>query len=282
MYLRTYAELVTDLQAMARDTTPARWTAAETRRCLSRAVENWADRVATPAVYTISGGLVAGVYDYTLPNYVQGAIQVQVQYSTVYDPPDSVTEWVDVRRFNVLPNTSGGRTLHILDALDDIAATSNARILYRARNSPAPTADPTLSGTCAAGATTAALGSAVLVADTGWVKMEGEWIQYAGATRAASATTLTNLVRGQWGTTAASHNAAVTVYWGICVPNPHVLTQLYDQAFAYLHELYLTNASPKEQETHERMMLYYDNKANAYWRRHTPQRTQMVIAEAMQ
>lgn len=283
MYLRTYAELVTDMQTMARDTTPARWTAAETRRCFSRAVENWADRVSFDAIYTIPGGLTSGVYEYVLPAYITGHIQPQVQYHMTDVEPSTDLSWTDIRRFNVYPNTSGGRTLHLLDELDSVASTSDARIVYRARNSPAPTTDPTLSVQCLAADTTATVGAAVLVADTGWVKMEAEWIQYAGVTRTASTTTLNNLVRGQWGTTAATHAATTTtVYWGVCVPTPNLLAQLYDQTLSYLHELFLTDASPKEQETHERMMLFYEQRANSYWRRHTPRTTTFVIAERMQ
>jgi len=185
-----------------------------------------------------------------------------------------------VRRFEGFPNTAGGQTLHIRDSLTDLGSSSDARIIFRARNSPAPVTDPTLSSQCLLTATTAVLGAAVDVGDVGWVKMEAEWIQYAGVTRAASSTTLNNLVRGLWGTTAATHAATTTtVYWGISAPKIELFPQLYDQVMSYMHEMFITDGSPKEQETHERMMLFYEERVSRYWRRHVPRATQMVLAE---
>jgi hypothetical protein len=45
-----------------------------------------------------------------------------------------------------------------------------------------------------------------------------------------------------------------------------------DQARAYVHQLTLINAAPQSRDVHERMVSYFQAKADAYWRLHTPQR----------
>jgi len=44
---------------------------------------------------------------------------------------------------------------------------------------------------------------------------------------------------------------------------------LYDQMRAYLHELFLTNASQQERSMHERQVSFYQQRADNYWKRYT-------------
>lgn len=271
MHLRTYAEMVTAIQNLARDTTPVRWTAAETRRALSRAVEGWNGRVSVEAVYTLPGGWSTNQYEYELPDYVRYAIRPQAKHA---GDADDVVTWSNVNRFTVHANANGGRTLHV-----DSPPDGDGRILYRTRNSPAPTTDPALSVSLASADTSATVGTVIDAAETGWAKIDGEWIQYAGVTRGTSSTTLDNLVRAGFGTAAATHSIAATVFWGIAAPSQELFTQLYDQTLSYLHEMFITNGSPTEQETHERMMLFYEERTKAFWRRWTPSAPIMTLAE---
>lgn len=106
----------------------------------------------------------------------------------------------------------------------------------------------------------------------GWVKVGAEWIGYRGVTVGASTTTLANLVRGLSDTTAATHDEAAAVAWGVGAPNWALFQQLLDQASAYAHEYNLTDGSPKERDLHERMLSYYQGRADMFWRKHTPSR----------
>jgi hypothetical protein len=94
-------------------------------------------------------------------------------------------------------------------------------------------------------------------------------MQYAGVTEGASTLTLTNLVRGVNGTTAASHTAPATVYWGIAMDDNGLWRQLLDQARAHLMEYWLSNPSSREVGHYEKQMVFFQQRADAFWRRYT-------------
>jgi hypothetical protein len=131
-----------------------------------------------------------------------------------------------------------------------------------------------LSGAIAADATSlivnASLGD---IERVGWVRIGSEWIQYAGMSVGSATTTLENLTRGQFDTTAAAHDDAAAVVWGVAAPNQMLFLQCSDQACAFVHEYYLTDGSAQERSQHERMVGYYQNRADQHWRKHTPTRS---------
>jgi hypothetical protein len=58
----------------------------------------------------------------------------------------------------------------------------------------------------------------------------------------------------------------------VAAPNQQLFMQVSDQACAFVHELYLSDGSAQERAQHERMVGYFQNRADQYWRKHTPVR----------
>lgn len=275
MYLRAQNQLLADIEALLRDSANARWTDAEIYRALNRAVQEWSSRVSIPLVYVLTDGWDSSTYEYTLPAYIRQPIQPQVRFDTQPDYGGGNT-WADLRSFTVEPSTTGDLVLRIRIFPYDPTLTSEGRIIWYASNSHFPLTVPTLSSGIDTDDTSCVLDAALDIADTGWVKIEAEWICYAGVTRGATTTTLLNLQRAQEDTTAASHNSSTSVYFGVCSPNMALWQLLTNQTMAFLHEMFLTNAAPTERDMHERMMMYYDGKVAQGWRRFTPRAAKMV------
>jgi hypothetical protein len=109
------------------------------------------------------------------------------------------------------------------------------------------------------------------------VKIEQEWLQYAGVTLGASTTTLNNLVRGCFDTTAAAHNTTTAVNFGVAVHRMDLYQQLYAHATAFLHGLYLTDAGVTEKEVHQWGIRYWQQMADDYWKTYTPARSPQFV-----
>lgn len=267
LYLRTQDELLADVRARLRDAGGDRWSTTEVYRSLNRALEGWHGRVSAPAMYEITGGWPADDFEMTLPDWIPDEVRPQAQWPV--DPllplEQTLSTWKDIATWVVEPAEDGTRTLR----LSVVPYNATARLLFYIANSPMPATLPTLNATIDSDDTSLVLASVVHVAPVGYVKVDGEWLLYRGVTRGTATTTLENLVRAQYDTTAASHSSGGTVYWGVAAPNNLVYTQLLDQACAFLHELYLVDGSPKERDLHERMLSYYQSRAEQFWRRHT-------------
>lgn len=270
-YLRSQTELLADCEARLRDTGNARWSDAEIYRALNDALLFWNDRVSVPHIYTITGGWLSNTFEYSLPNYVRPPLRAEVRRPMPYQEfgvnAGTVYNW-QVIPTTTEPDGAGGLKLR----LEAQPHTLEGRVVWMAPNSRMPTTVPTTSGSTDAAATSMVLGSAVDCDSTGYVKVNAEWLFYAGVTRAASTTTLLNLVRGLYGTTAATHSTSSSAAWGVAMDDLSLLRQLYDQAFAYLHSLYLTDAAQSEKSTHEKMMLHYQQRADAFWQTYAPKR----------
>lgn len=275
MYLRSQTELLADIEAILRDTSNLRWSDAEIYRALNRGLIDFSERVKMPMLYTLPNGWDSTTYEYELPAYIQGPIRPQVRFDTQPSYGGGNT-WTDIRSFEVEPNEDGGRTLRVRLFPEDPSLTSEGRIIWYASNSTFPITPPTLSSSMTSSDTSATVNAAVDITPAGWVKIESEWIAYAGLTRAASTTVLLNLVRAQEYTAAASHNSAVSVYFGVCVPQPWLFQHLINHALMYLHNMFLTDGAPKERDMHERMLLRYQDQVDRGWRRFTPRAPRMV------
>jgi len=153
----------------------------------------------------------------------------------------------------------------------------DGRIIWYAQNGRLPTTTPTLNASITSSSTSLVLASVVDVAPAGYIKIDNEWLAYADTTIGSTTTTLLNLQRGLYETTAASHTGATAVYWGVMAQRQDLYDQLQDQATAKLHALFLTNASPQETEQHVFQTRYYQQLADEYWARFTPARSPKLI-----
>lgn len=265
--LRTGVELRDWMESKMRDTSNARWSADEYLESLNEVVFSWAERVKAAALYTFSDGFSYSVYEYTLPTYIRPPIIVEMRQDVwgiaVQDSEGDDTHYTWVRPPGVMiePDGSGGQKIR----LQGYPLTADARVIYYAANGPVPVTAPALSAEIDSDDTSLTVSSAVVVGDTGWVKIDAEWIQYSGVTRASASTTLLNLVRAVGGTTASTHAISQTVYWGVAVDTVSLLDQLRNQWEAELHRYYLTDGSDTEKRIHQQQITYLDQKVQQFW-----------------
>jgi len=174
---------------------------------------------------------------------------------------------VDVPGWHVEPDGLGGQKIR----LDTNPWPFAARIIYWAVNGPLPTALAALSADVTSTATSLSISSKPTIAPNGYVCIDQEWMEYSGYTvDSATQTTLLNLDRGLNGTTATTHTAATSVYWGLGVLREDLWTQLEQQAIANLHGLFLTNAAPQETQAHIFQVRYYEQLAEEFWKGYVP------------
>jgi hypothetical protein len=263
LYLIDVNELTSRIKQRTRvQTTNALWTDAEVMNALNDSVEMWGDRVLVPFVYTISGGFVTGTEEYTLPDYVQPPIDLQYLVSGDAIP------WRDIEMYDLYPTTGGQTILRLPISLP----TASGQVIYWTRPSAFPSEAPTLKTTINSSATSLVLTSAPYVGRTGHLKIDNEWLSYADFTEASGELTLLNLTRGLNGTTAATHTAPVSVYWGMALHRSDLVQQLRFQTLANLHSLHTSSAAPKEREFHSSMMQYWQTQADRYWKGFAPAR----------
>jgi hypothetical protein len=256
-----------------RDAENQRWPDdAEVYRAINLCLLTWKEQVRLPQIYTIPDGWQFSDYDYALPNYVRPPLRPQLkrnipyhEYTLLISPTST---WQDLVGWDIESDGSGGLILRVSAAPRNL----DGRILYWVPNSRVPLTLPTTNAELSSSGTSVTMGSAVDVDDTGWVKIGAEWMSYAGITRSASTTTLNNLVRGLYGTTAATQASGSTVTWGIAADDMGLYKQLYDQVRAYLHEYFLVDGSVHETNRHEKMMGYYQGMADTFWQKYTPSR----------
>ena len=277
-YLKTQADILANIQTLLRDPTPTRWTAIELYLSLNMALDVWWDRVMIEDVYTISGGWVSGTYEYALPSYIREPIRPQVLRSRPVYPDIQIddtytTTWINLPGYQVVADGSGGLTLKSLV----IPYNLDAQVLWWTENGHVPTTVATVNTQLEAAATSLIVDGELDVAESGWVKVGAEWIRYRGTTRTASLTTLLNLTRGVNETTDAQHLATASVLWGVAADTPSLWRQLYDQIISHMHEYYLTDASARERDHHERQVSFYQKRADVYWESYVPSFTPKMV-----
>lgn len=278
LLLRSQTEMLADLQALMRDNGAVRWTAAEVYGAINRALGDWQGRVSLPALYapaSLAWSLTQ--YEYDLPSYINEN-RIQPQYlAPIYQPgvilPTNATTWLDLMGWTVEPTATGGRKLRFAQPPTNTAG----RIIHWLTPTKIPTTVPTLSSSCAAGATSAVIGSVVDCDNVGWVKIDQECIGYSGVTRTASQTTLTNLVRAQCDTADVLHNSAAGVAFCVGYPRADVLGQLYDRAMAWMHTMFFQVAAPQERDVHGQMIRLFGQRADDFWRKWQPGRAPRMV-----
>lgn len=270
-YLRSQADLLAEVKVLTRLGTSGRWEDTELYAALNQVLMTWADKVLIPHVYTISGGWVAGTYEYALPAYARPPYFVELKRSVPYNNyvADSLTShWQEVPGWEVISDGAGGQVIRLFNP----PRTVDGQVHYYSPNSRVPSAVPTTSGSTSSTATTMLLGSAIDVDDVGYVKCESEWMAYYGVTRGSATTTLNNLVRALFGTTAATHAGSTSCYWGVAVDTPSLWRVLYDQWRSVIAAMYLNDGGTHETERYEKMLGYYDQVALNFWAGYRPHR----------
>lgn len=281
LYLRDQATILDDIKARVRDTGNARWNDSEIYRALNDALGTWHGRVSIPQIYTFASGFTSGTNEYALPSYVdtrtivpQMKRTVPFQWWGAVAVDDSLT-WTDVPGWTVEPNGTGGNTLRF----DIPPYSTEGRVLWWGHNQPLPTNISTLSAQLTQAATSATLTDAMDCGDFGYVKVEGEWIQFSSVT-VSSTTTLSNLVRGVAGGSAdATHDAGEDVYFGVAMPRLDLYRILIDQTIIYLNELYLTDAAARETQIHQQLISFHQGRIDKFWRTWIPQRRARLVLD---
>lgn len=280
--LRSQADLLVAIKQRDRDTSSARWTATESYNAINDAVQRWGQRVTIPLLYSLPNGYTAGTFAYSLPWYIRPPFMVQQRrvmgaaYSGTPIIVDdiTVTTWVDIPAWTLEPDGLGGQSIRI-----DINPLSlDGRIMWYGQNGLVPTTLPVLSAPIGAADTSLTVAAIPQIGPAGYVKIDAEWMAYSGTTVTATTTTLLNLIRGLNGTTATIHIIASPVAWGIAVLRDELYQQLFNQVYANLHNLYLTNAAPAETQNHIFQVRWYQQLADEFWKSYvSPINTQMVL-----
>lgn len=272
--LRTATELRDWMEVLMRDTANERWSANEYLYTLNQVLYSWERRVRLPALYTLTDGFTAGTYEYDVPNFIKPPFIVEMRENVWgielenEDGDETEYTWVRPPSYTLEPDGDGDQKLR----LHGHTYSTDARIIYHASNGPVPITAPTLSADITATSTSLAVNSAVTVGDTGWVKVDDEWIQYSGVARASASVTLQNLERGIYETTAAAHTSGTTVYWGVAVDTDALWGQLRNQWESELHRMFLTDGSEGERRRHQEQIMYLKGQIEDFWRMHyTPQ-----------
>lgn len=275
IYVRSQDNLLSLIKDQVDDATNTRWTDARMYAAINRAIDTWHGRVLVPYVYTLSDGWTAGTFEYTLPDYMSiKGIQPQIRRyrdEVAYylaESGDGDT-WANIDAFTVERNTSGGYTLR----LDNSEYSVDGRILWWGNNGHVNTSPAVLGANIDSDDTSLTTSAKPLnIGRTGYVKIDDEWIGYQDISEGSASWTLSNLSRGLFDTTAASHTTSDTVYWGVAVDDVRLFQQLMDQVRAFMMEYHMMNSSSRETTHYEKQMVYYQDRADSFWKSYVPSR----------
>lgn len=279
VFLKTQQTILADVKARMDDSGSALATDAQYYLAINEAIRMWGSRVTLPRYYSLPTGFISGTYEYSLPSYINPPFRIQVK-SHVYSyeslpvsEGDTNVTWHDIAGYDVEPNSAGGWNLR----LPTTPYTGDARILYFAENGPINTLTPYTGAVVTATISSSATTGNVLwtttepeIGETGYFKIESEWISYAGVDRDLGGSAVTsvhsNLVRGLYDSTAASHTTTTAVSIGVAVDDQRLWVQLYDYVAAYIHGFQLHKATTEDASRHEKLMSYFQQKADNFWR----------------
>lgn len=279
-FVRSQADILSSLEDQVDDASNTRWTDARIYAAINQAIDAWYNRVSVPYIYTITNGWVAGTFEYTLPDYIDTRrIQPQIRRyrdETAYYLPDNGDgdTWADIGAFDIEPSTtSGGLVLRLHNSEYSV----DGRIIWWAHNGHIPTSPPLLGANIDEDDTSLTTATKPTnIGRNGYVKIDSEWIGYNDVTEGTSSWTLSNLQRGLFNTTAASHTTADTIYWGVAAESPHLYRQLELQAKAHLAEYYLMNSSSRETQQYEKIAVLFQQQADNFWKSYTVQRPMRI------
>lgn len=266
--LRSQNALLDDIEARLRDPSNYRWSETEIYRALNDALRQWDGRVFVPAIYEPGSTWPTSVATVTIPTGIDPAsVQLQVRELPVENMDIVLDQWFDMAGWRNEPTVAFGA-----QARSYFQPESEYRLLYWITNGAVPLTVPTLDAELSDTATSLTLATTADVGDNGFLLLGNEWLHYRGLERGATTLTLQNLTRGLLTSVAATHAALTPVYWCVATTRQDLFGQLLDQARAYLHEMTLVAASPQSRDVHERMVSYYQARADAFWRKYWPTR----------
>lgn len=249
-----------------------RWSKYHHYLAINYALTVMSPKLVLPHVYTVTNGWAFGTYEYTLPTYMEGPIEPQflagdTSQDIVYPDSSSPQEWITFSRYEVNPTSTEGRTLR----LGTNPKSTSGRIIWWAPNSQVPTPTtspftlPTITADMTATSTSVTTNNTHIAGKSGYVKVDNEWMFYAGTTPTATAMTLSNLVRGVFGTTAATHDGTgtpATITWGVAVPSQDWWNWLYYLSGVFLHMLPLNFTTSIERDHHEFQLRFLQKQAD--------------------
>lgn len=249
LYLKTLADIQGEAEARLTDTGNTLATDAQYAAAINEGIRGWGKRVAIPRYHSLSGGVTSGSYEYTLPSYIVPPIILEIR-STAYNPygvqvasnPDTGFTWHQLAGYALRPSSTGGWTLR----LPSSPYSENVQIVWWSENGPLLASAPTITTTITSTSTSVILtvSSSPEIGESGFVKIEAEWMSYAGVTRtSATSYTLNNLTRALFGTVAASHTSSTAVNFGVAVDDQRLWTQLLDYVTSYVHAIQLHKAT---------------------------------------
>ena len=256
MIYRKVSSMIDDLFRQIRDQDRARWEEEDATLAINRVLDTWSDRVYVDYAYTISGGLVAETYAYTLPDYIPPQL-VRPQWQ------DTNGVWWDVAGYEIVDGQS-----FVLSSYMPVNVA--ARVLWYGPQGRVPADGQTLNAGITSSDTSLVLADVPDIGTAGFVDIGGEIIGYTGYTKTASLTTLTNLVRGVGGTTAASHSSGDSVDWCIAAPTAELYNVLMDLSIAYMHIYRMVDSPTQETQHHNFMMRWSQDRADRYWSSYAP------------
>ena len=260
--LRTRARLLRDLALLANDpVNSTRWPKEVKAACLNQAIDDVADSVLLPYVYTITGGFTSTTFETALPHYVNRKyMQPQIKSDAVnpnLNTGDNTLEtWLDLPGWTVESDGEAGAVLR----LTSLPYQEEGRILYWSPPSSVPLEDGVVLDAVGLSDTsmTVTMGEADdAVPIVGFVSINNEWLQYNGTTRSGTTVTLQNLVRGIHGTSASTHSSQDTVLWGVGADR-HMLWEMYTLGAMSRLARSLMFSNPNDMQQYQWAMRYYD------------------------
>lgn len=284
LYLRTYTQVLADVRSRMRDTSASnkRWSDAEILNAINDSLRSWHGRVSIPALYKpVNFRWSSNVYEYDLPVWMgEGDIVPQMERIVDIEFVGSLAHgaetWVDLPGWTVEPSSTGGRKLRFSQPPPDAVA----RILYWFQPGQIA-ANEILSGAIDSASTSLSGTSTVdMVGQSGYIKIEQEYLQYSGVVTASGSFTLSNLVHSLLDSSGTSHTNPAAIEFCVAVPKEDLWGQLYDQVAMHLHRLFFANASPQERDMHGQMISLYENRIRDFWRRWIPVRPSRFVVNS--
>lgn len=270
LYLKTQTELVNECEARMNDSNNKLGSVMQYEEAVNEAVRMWGRRVVIPRIYTFEDAFVQGTFEYTLPSYIRPPFTLQTRSSSfnyLGNPPpegdDTNITYHQVAGYEIEPTSTGGWQIR----LPSNPYTDTARVIWYGENTPMPTGSTTVASDITSSSTSVTITEeTVELGPVGVFKCESEWSAYAGYSNNGTVWTLSNLIRGLDGTTAAAHVSTTAVTFGVAVDDTRLWVQLYDYVAAYIHALNMHKSTGEDMGRHEKLMSFYQQKADNFWR----------------
>lgn len=271
--IRSQSDIYNSILPRQRDTSNARWSKTEIYNAINDSLDEWRNRVSYPVTYNLAS--FGNAYEYDIPYWMGENVELQ-QYVYTDELEQDVLDdglWQDVPAQHIEVSVDGTRTI----VAPYLSTATNGRLVTWLTNGPLPNADIELTSNITASSDEIVLETAstgYAYPEAGHVKVGTEWMFYAGVDSSSypSSITLENVRRGQVGTTAATHSDGDAIEWGVFMTDGRLAEQLRNQVASKMHELFLTDASPHELDTHKWIMRWNQDKVRMFWRTWTPQR----------